>query len=161
SSLAVVEATGQILGSGQTFRTTTAVAAIRFADTSRVEMRAQSEISLERASDGVRIRLNNGSVIVNAAKQGAGHLYVQTKDMTVSVVGTVFLVNAEEEGSRVAVIEGEVHVQQGDAATQLLPGEQVTTSQRMKSIGVKEGISWSHHAEEHLALLQQTAPSTE
>src|SRR5262249_55701969 len=66
------------------------------ADGSRVEMRSQSELSLERAGDGERIHLRTGGVIINAAKQGSGHLYVQTKDITVSVVGTVFLVNAEE-----------------------------------------------------------------
>jgi RNA polymerase sigma factor (sigma-70 family) len=69
---------------------------------SRVEIREMSELSLDHASDGLRIRLSKGSIIVNAAKQRNGHLYVQTKDMTVSVVGTVFVVNAEEAGSRVA-----------------------------------------------------------
>ncbi|MBI4471869.1 MAG: FecR domain-containing protein [Acidobacteria bacterium] len=53
-------------------------------------------------------------MIVDAAQQLAGFLYVQTKDVTVSVIGTVFLVNADEAGSRVAVIEGEVHVRQGE-----------------------------------------------
>jgi ferric-dicitrate binding protein FerR (iron transport regulator) len=98
---------------GQAFRSNDMTGSIIvLSDGSRVEMRTQSELSLDRASDGVRIHLKKGGVIVNAAKQGAGHLYVQTKDVTVSVVGTVFLVNAEETGSRVAVIEGEVRVQQ-------------------------------------------------
>src|SRR5262245_6970730 len=77
-------------------------AMVALPDGSRVEMHDQSELSLERADDGLRIRLHTGSIIVNAAKQQQGHLYVQTKDMTVSVVGTIFLVNAEEAGSRVA-----------------------------------------------------------
>lgn len=126
------------------------------ADGSRVEMRAKSELLLEHANDGVRIRLRNGGVIVNAAKQRNGHLYVQTKDVTVSVIGTVFLVNAEEEGSRVAVIEGEVRVQQGTTEKRIRPGEQVTTNPSMPSPTVKEGISWSHNAETHLSLLQQS-----
>src|SRR5262249_16201046 len=67
---------------------------VALADQSRVEMRGQTEFALERADDGVRIHLFRGSVIVSAAKQPQGHLYVQTKDVTVSVVGTVFLVNA-------------------------------------------------------------------
>src|SRR5262245_28744946 len=41
-------------------------AQLRLNDGSRVEMRSQSELSLEAAADGVRIRLLNGSVIVNA-----------------------------------------------------------------------------------------------
>jgi uncharacterized protein (TIGR03435 family) len=129
------------------------------ADTSRVEMRAKSELSLERADDGVRIQLRSGDIIVNAAKQH-GHLYVQTKDVTVSVIGTVFFVNAEEEGSRVAVIEGEVHVQQGAKETKLRPGQQVASSPKMSVLPMKEEIAWSPSAERHLALLQQSTAAS-
>jgi len=119
-------------------------------------MRSGSELSLERADDGVRIRLRNGGIIVNAAKQRHGHLYVQTKDVTVSVMGTVFLVNAEEEGSRVSVIEGEVRVQQqGVTEKKLGPGEQVTTNPKMESLPVKEELTWSRQAVEHVAMLEQ------
>jgi uncharacterized protein (TIGR03435 family) len=98
-------------------------------------------------------------VIINAGKQAAGHLYVQTKDLTVSVVGTVFLVNAEEEGSRVAVIEGEVKVQQGKSAKSLLPGEQLSTNPQMEKLPVKEDISWSREAEVLAARLESAAPA--
>src|SRR6185503_2846731 len=106
-------------------------AVLELADTSRIEMRSHSELSFERASDGVRIRLTSGGIIVNAAKQRAGHLYVQTKDMTVSVVGTVFVVNADDNGSSVAVIEGEVHVQQGATETKLRAGERVASNAKV------------------------------
>jgi uncharacterized protein (TIGR03435 family) len=118
-------------------------------------MRSQSELSLERADDGIRIRLRSGSIIVNAAKQRTGHLYVQTKDMTVSVVGTIFLVNAENEGSSVAVIEGEVRVREtkGTIETKLRPGEQVSSNPALLTRPVKEEIAWSRNAEAHLAIL--------
>jgi uncharacterized protein (TIGR03435 family) len=128
-------------------------------DGSRIEMRSKSELWLEDAEDGTRIHLRLGSIIVNAAKQGKGHLYVQTKDVTVSVVGTVFLVNAEAEGSRVAVIEGEVHVLQGATAKRLLPGEQISSNPLMDLQPVSREISWSRSAETHLALLQQSIAS--
>jgi uncharacterized protein (TIGR03435 family) len=148
---------GRRIDAGETARTGDASALLTLADGSRVEMRAHSELVLERATDGVRIRLIEGSLIINAAKQH-GHLYVQTKDATVSVVGTVFLVNEEAEGSRVAVIEGEVHVKHGVAENSLMPGEQVMTKPRMEWQPVSEEIAWSRHAGEHLALLQQSAP---
>src|SRR5204862_6089465 len=113
------------------------------ADGSLIEMRANSEMAIEAADDGVRIRLDAGSVIVTAAKQQKGHLYVQTKDVTVSVVGTVFLVNAEEAGSRVAVIQGEVRVQQGVILKKLLPGEQIETNPIMRSVPMIKEIQWS------------------
>jgi uncharacterized protein (TIGR03435 family) len=121
-------------------------------------MRSNSELALEAADDGVRIRLNTGSIIVTAAKQRQGHLYVQTRNVTVSVVGTVFLVTVEEGGSRVAVIQGEVQVQQGPISRKLLPGQQLVTSPSMASHPVSEEIAWSRRAAVYLVLLQQAAP---
>jgi ferric-dicitrate binding protein FerR (iron transport regulator) len=72
-------------------------------------------------------------------------------------VGTVFFVNAEEEGSHVAVIEGEVRVQLGAESKKLLRGEQLSTNPQMESLPVREEISWSRNAETHVALLQQYA----
>ena len=129
-------------------------AVLELADGSRVEMRSHSALSLERANDGLRIRLSAGGIIVNAAKQRTGHLYVQTKDMRVSVVGTVFLVNADEAGSRVAVIEGEVRVEREGEEKTLLPGEQVATN-RILPPPVRESIKWSRNAAALEALLQQ------
>ena len=136
----------------------TSGAVLVLADESRVEMRAASELSLDRASDGLRIRLNSGGIIVNAAKQRMGHLYVQTRDMTVSVVGTVFVVNAEADGSRVAVLEGKVtvQVQQGSSARTLLPGDQMTTNPVLPLPAVTEQIAWSRDVERHRRLLQQS-----
>jgi uncharacterized protein (TIGR03435 family) len=131
-------------------------AVVTLKDGSRIEMRSKSELALEQTDDGVRIRLDRGSVIVTAAKQHNGHLYVRTKDVTVSVVGTVFLVNSEEDGSRVAVIQGEVHIQQGPTSRKLLPGQQIATGPSMTAVGVPEEISWSREREAHLALLQKT-----
>jgi ferric-dicitrate binding protein FerR (iron transport regulator) len=90
-------------------------AVLALADGSHVEMRSKSALAWDRATDGLTIRLDSGSIIVNAAEQPAGHLYVQTKDVTVSVAGTIILVNAEEDGSRVAVIQGEVSVREQNA----------------------------------------------
>jgi len=159
----VTDSTNQTLSAGAKLRAGERVhsnggsgSMIRLADASQVELRSQSELSLERVEDGVQIRLNSGGVIVNAARQKVGHLYVQTKDVRVSVVGTVFMVNAEEQGSRVAVIEGEVHVQQGATETKLRPGEQVATNPKMESLPVKEEIAWSRNAGTHTALLEQS-----
>jgi uncharacterized protein (TIGR03435 family) len=116
-------------------------------DGSRVEMRSHSELSLERAEDGIGIRLHTGGVIVNAAKQDHGHLYVHTKDLTVAVVGTMFVVNAEESGSRVTVIEGEAQVREGASEKKLKPGERIATSPVLATRPVKEEFSWSRHAE--------------
>jgi len=140
---------------------------VTLADHSSVEMRAHSEMTVGRAADGILIGLKRGDIIVSAATQRDGHLYVHTRDMTVSVVGTVFLVNADEEGSRVGVIEGEVRVREGGRETRLRPGEQVATSSAIVARPLSEDINWSRNATAHLAILDssmkataQPAPST-
>jgi uncharacterized protein (TIGR03435 family) len=149
---------GERLEAGNIVRANGLGAMLKLADGSHVEMRGNAKLSLEPANDGVRIQLSDGDVIVNAAKQH-GHLYVQTKDVKVSVVGTVFLVKAEAGGSRVAVIEGEVHVQQGMSEKNLRPGEQAMSKPIMEWQPVSEEISWSRSAPTHLALLHQSTSS--
>jgi uncharacterized protein (TIGR03435 family) len=131
-------------------------ATLTLVDGSRLEMSSQSELVLQRVDDGLRILLRTGGIIVNAAKQRTGHLYVQTKDVTVSVLGTVFFVNAEESGSRVAVIEGEVRVQQGATERNLRPGEHVSTNPKPGTFAVQEEIGWSREAAAYLMLLHHS-----
>ena len=127
---------------------------VTLADDSRVEMRAHSEMAVGRASDGIQIDLKTGDIIVTAAKQRHGYLYVRTNDMTVTVGGTVFMANAGRQGSRVAVIEGEVRLREGDVETRLRPGEQVATSPTIARRTLTEDIAWSRHADAHLAILE-------
>jgi uncharacterized protein (TIGR03435 family) len=124
-------------------------------DGSQIEMRARAELTVEREEDGLGIRLHRGDIIVTAAKQRDGHLYVHTKDMTIAVVGTVFLVNAGSDGSRVAVIEGEVRVRgRGDVDTRLRPGEQVATSPTIARRPITEDIDWSRQANIRQTILE-------
>jgi len=149
---------GETIEAGKVVQSNSAVGVLlALEDGSRIEMREQSELKLEFAVDGIRVRLNSGSILVTAARQAAGHLYVQTHDAVVSVVGTVFLVSAEQSGTTVAVVEGEVHVQQGAESTKLLPGDQLATNSLRELKNVAEQISWSQRASEYLALLQQPA----
>jgi uncharacterized protein (TIGR03435 family) len=151
-------AAGEKVSFGEHVRTTgVSSAVLRLTDESRVEVRADSELSLEQSYDGLRILLDAGEILIEAARQRSGHLYVQTKDVTVAVVGTVFLVKAGEEGSRVAVFEGEVLVRRGDTSKTLLPGQEVSTSPDLEAKPVTEEIPWSRRAERHIARLQQPA----
>jgi hypothetical protein len=135
-----------------------AVLALR--DGLRFEMRSKSEFRLERADDGIRIYLLQGSVIIHAPTQAAGRLYVRTTDLSVSAVSmsTVFLISSEFERTRVAVLAGQVRVQQGALSKVLRPGEQLSTYPGLKSLSISDEISWSREAETHLRLLQPDLP---
>jgi FecR-like protein len=148
--------------SGESVRATNAENQILdLPDGSRAEVRAQSQFQIEQAVDGLRLRLSDGSVIMTAAKQGAGHLYVETNDAMVSVVGTVFVVSVEQNGSRVGVFEGVVKVQHGAISEELLRGQQSATDPAMGSVSLDRQVSWSRNAASYLALLQQPIPPTQ
>src|SRR2546426_463408 len=129
---------------------------IALEDGTRVEARSQSELSVESGAAGMRIRLNTGSIIVNAAQQPTGRLYVETKDAIASVIGTVFLVRAEQAGTRVDVIQGEVQVQQGQDSKKLTAGAHVATAPSLELQSIIAEISWSRNAAAHIALLEQS-----
>jgi uncharacterized protein (TIGR03435 family) len=145
---------GDRIAAQETVRSDGATGAVlALADGSHVEMRSMSELSWDHAADGLKIRLDAGSIIVSSAKQG-GRLYVLTKDMTASVTGTTSLVNAAEDGSRVAVIEGEVELREGKSETRLRPGQQVTTSATLASRSLTEDTAWSRNADAYRRILE-------
>jgi len=151
-------AAGDSLKAGEPVRTAAGSRAIiELADGTRIEMRERSQLSLTGTHDGMRINLNRGSVIVEAAKQ-RGHLYVATEDCTITVVGTVFAVSSGVKGSRVSVIEGEVRVAQSSLAEKTLyPGQQMATSSNPATIPIEEEISWSRNRDTHMSLLRALA----
>ena len=149
---------GERIAGSQLVRTAKGSGAVlELADGSRIELAERSELGLGRRWDGTILDLERGSLIVEAAKQRRGHLYVDTGDCRVSVVGTIFSVNHGAKGSRVSVIEGEVHVRQGGELAVLLPGQQLATGNRLAAVSVAEEISWSRDAaryRERLAALK-------
>jgi hypothetical protein len=70
----------------------------------------------------------------------------------VAVTGTVFSVSSGLKGSRVSVIEGEVHVSKDNQEQILHPGQQTVTSPNLEPVSVKDDISWSRNRD---ALVQQ------
>jgi FecR protein/Putative zinc-finger len=128
-------------------------AMVRLLDGSLVEMDERSDLSLSRGWKGTTVRLDQGQVIVQAAKQHTGHLFVATDDGLVSVKGTIFSVNRGTKGSRVAVIEGVVHVDYGDTSSDLQAGQEATSSPAVANVPIQNDIAWSRNAAKYLALL--------
>jgi len=146
--------TGYRIRSGEELRTAKgSTAVVRLLDGSLVEMGERADVSVSRGWKGVTIHLDGGQVIVQAAKQRNGRLYVATGDGLVSVKGTIFSVNHGIKGSRVAVIEGVVHVDFGDTTTDLHPGEEATSSTSVSKVPIRNEIAWSRDSAKYLALL--------
>jgi len=128
-------------------------AVVRLLDGSLVEMGERTDLSVSRAWKGTTIRLDGGQVIVQAAKQRSGRLYVATDDGLVSVKGTIFSVNHGTKGSRVAVIEGVVRVDYGESTTDLHAGDEATSGPSVSKVPIQNEIAWSKNSAKYLALL--------
>jgi hypothetical protein len=143
---------------GESIRTARGGSAfVELADGSLIEMRERSELSLGSRADGTAIQLARGDIIVQAAKQKQGHLYVATDDALVSVVGTVFAVDSGLGGSRVSVLEGEVHVASDGSTKVLLPGDQMATRDGVEPTPLEAEVAWSRNVDAHIALLHELA----
>lgn len=130
-------------------------AVLRLEDGSRIEIGPRSEVELRGSLRGPVIRLERGRIIVHAATQTRGRLFVSTADCRVAVKGTIFAVDHGLKGSRVSVIEGEVEVRRPSGRDLLVPGDQVTTNDRLARVTIEDQIGWSRDADQHLALVRE------
>jgi hypothetical protein len=145
---------GYQIGNADEVRTAKgSTAVLRLTDGSLVEMGERAGVSVSRSWKGTTIHLDDGQVIVQAAKQRTGHLFVATDDALVSVKGTIFSVNHGIKGSRVAVIEGVVHVDYGERSDELRAGEEATSSPSVSKVPIPNEIAWSKNSAQYLALL--------
>src|SRR5678815_4823478 len=132
-------------------------AVVRLSDGSLIEMKDRSELYLTKTGKGTTIHLDRGSIVVEAAKQKDGQLFVESGDSLVSVTGTTFSVNNGTKGSRISVIEGEVNLNHAGSDRVLRPGEQATTNPSITTIPVKDEIAWSRNADKYAAVLNGLA----
>jgi hypothetical protein len=154
----VILISGGIITANQEFRTANASSAVvRLADGSLVEMSERADLWLSRSWRDTTIHLERGNIVVQAAKQTHGRLYVATRDCVVAVKGTIFAVDAGLKGARISVIQGEVEVTQEGRVRLLHPGEQLTTRAALAQVPVKQAVSWSRNSGEYLALLGELA----
>ncbi|RMF75560.1 MAG: hypothetical protein D6738_03540 [Acidobacteria bacterium] len=123
-------------------------------DGSNVELAPRSEVRFARRGDETTVDLVRGRAIVEAADQGAGLLRVRTRELAVTVTGTVFSVASGTSGTRVAVLEGEVEVDGPDARAVLGPGEQFASRPDMAPEPLADQLGWSREIDRWLALLE-------
>ncbi len=128
-----------------------------------------SRFSLHENAEGRRIELEAGRVVANLDKLPEGKSFVvQSPTTSATAIGTIFEVTHADVGSRVAVLEGEVGVQQSDAAPihvhanmMLRHGEAApvaTTDVGWSQARAQLGELWRGHGAEALVGLQLPRP---
>jgi hypothetical protein len=125
----------------------------KLADGSQVEMRGRSEFYVTENGQGTTLHLERGDVIIEAAKQIKRHLFVSTPDSLVSVTGTTFAVASGTKGSRISVVEGEVHFNHASSESILHPGDQGVSSASIERVPVRDELAWSRNAEKYAKLV--------
>jgi len=146
---------GQPLPGGAELRTAEdSDAMLELHDGSVVEMRERSSLYTTDSGGDVTVHLSRGSVIVQAAHRSGGHLYLETADCRVAVTGTLFGVTAGLKGSRVSVVQGEVHVTEDNREKVLHAGDQSVTGVSVEPESVRDEVSWSRNRDK---LLKQLA----
>ncbi len=132
---------------------------LSLADGSLVEVKGRSELAVESARRGTTVRVDRGSVIVEAAPQGERRLFVSTDDCLVTVKGTIFAVSHGTRGSRVAVIEGEVEVDYAGAERTLSAGQGAATYASFRGFqgeaAMHDELAWSQGVDRYLELLRE------
>ena len=147
-------ASGQTLENGEWIKTAKGSGAkVSLEDGSIIELGERSQLYITREGNNDTIHLERGNIIVQAAQQDSGNLFVATSDCNVAVTGTVFSVSNGLKGSRVSVIEGQVVVRHGSHVDTLHSGQQVTTAENLHRIPVSRDIAWSDDVDSHLTLL--------
>lgn len=145
---------GYQIRNGQEIRTAKgSTAVVRLLDGSLVEMGERADVEVSRGWKGTTIHLDGGQVIVQAAKQRSGHLYLATDDCLMSVKGTIFSVNHGIKGSRVSVIEGVVRMDYGERTAELHAGDQASSNSSVSKVPIQDEIAWSRNAAKYMALL--------
>ena len=117
-------------------------AVLELADGSRIEAAGLTSFRVDARRRGDRIREDRS-------------LVVSTKEMLVSVKGTIFAVTHGVKGSRVSVIEGEVEVEKGRERHNLLAGDQLRSRPTLIAMTLQEEVGWSQDADRYLALLEE------
>jgi hypothetical protein len=156
-------AVGDKLAEGDHLRTSGgAHAVLRLSDGSTLEVNERSVLGVGARGHNMTVALDNGAVIVQAAKRDSGHLYVKTPDCRLAVTGTVFSVNSGIKGSRVAVLQGSVAMAHGGVDTLMHAGDQLATydtsnpaTAQDQQDQIAQQISWSQDREKYLTLLAQ------
>jgi FecR protein len=147
-------AAGAALPDGVEIRTApNSTAMLELRDGSIVELRERSAFTANHGARDITVHLDRGSVIVQAAHRSSGHLFVATADCRVAVTGTIFGVSAGAKGSRVSVVQGEVHVDQDNQEKILHPGNQIVTSPDLEPESVRDDLAWSRNRTRYESIL--------
>lgn len=122
---------------------------MELADGTQVWLNSESKLTYPaRFTGGTREVAMEGEVCFQVAKNEGQPFIVRTGGMAVTVLGTVFNVDAYPDNGRIAttLVEGKVEIQTGDEKQTLLPDQQAVLEKgkgiEVKEVYAEDYISW-------------------
>lgn len=122
---------------------------MELADGTQVWLNSESKLTYPaRFTGGTREVAMEGEICFQVAKNEAQPFIVRTGGMAVTVLGTVFNIDAYPDNGRIAttLVEGKVEIQAGDEKQTLLPDQQAILEKgkgiEVKKVYAEDYISW-------------------
>ena len=122
---------------------------MELADGTQVWLNSESKLTYPaRFTGGTREVAMEGEICFQVAKNEAQPFIVRTGGMAVTVLGTVFNIDAYPDNGRIAttLVEGKVEIQAGDEKQTLLPDQQAVLEKgkgiEVKKVYAEDYISW-------------------
>lgn len=122
---------------------------MELADGTQVWLNSESKLTYPaRFTGGTREVAMEGEVCFQVAKNEAQPFIVRTGGMAVTVLGTVFNIDAYPDNGRIAttLVEGKVEIQAGDEKQTLLPDQQAVLEKgkgiEVRKVYAEDYISW-------------------
>ena len=134
---------------GDIIRVTEHRAALRLANNSVVRLKENTTLKLESKEQSLWVKLIQG--ISHFMVRSNESFFVQGNRLNASVDGTEFVVSAEEQAHKVAVLEGQVTASNNQGSVVLTAGQQtqVTGPQSAPSaattVSINDAVTWALH----------------
>lgn len=110
-----------------------------FSDGSRAELNAQTSLSTDFSRGERLVRITDGEVYFEVARDPARPFRVETPTGTIAVLGTSFNVRIGAGGPEVTLLDGSIAVERkGGAATTLVPGQQLAADGSVRVLTSRE-----------------------
>jgi ferric-dicitrate binding protein FerR (iron transport regulator) len=101
----------------------------------RLDIIGPAQLRLQQSSAGrFELELSQGTLLGDYDHSRGGRLTIRAPDLSVEIVGTLFMVQADSHGSRVSVARGAVRVRRGNQELGVVGGQALPAGARAPSV---------------------------
>ena len=130
-------------------------AIIRLAGGAKLELAERTDVTVTAAWHGTDVNLARGRMIVQSSDLAQKTFYVTSGNVSVPVHGAVLALNHGSLGSRIAVAQGSMQIEQGRLKNTYQAGQSFATSNALYRVPITSDFDWSQNADQYISLLNE------